>query len=137
MTVQLVTVKEAAAMLSVHEDTVRRLAARGELHLVRIGSAVRVDITELDALVRRHRPRRPPVEEPEPITDPQRRAFHARAGRIDTAREGKRGDTKRMLLALCSQQFGREITSANDLTAEEASWALDRLEEAMEELNIT
>jgi excisionase family DNA binding protein len=39
----------AAERLAVHERTIRRMIARGEIKGYRVGSAVRVDSAELDA----------------------------------------------------------------------------------------
>ena len=52
---QLLTVPEVAAVLAVHPKTVRRLVASGELIAVKIGAAVRVRWTDIDAFVEEHR----------------------------------------------------------------------------------
>lgn len=43
----LITVAEAAVMLSVHPATIRRMIARGEISAKRVGRVWRVDPTEL------------------------------------------------------------------------------------------
>lgn len=42
----LLTTKEFAAIVRVHEVTVKRWAARGEVRCVRIGGVVRIDASE-------------------------------------------------------------------------------------------
>lgn len=42
----LLTIKEFAAIVRVHEDTAKRWAARGEVRCVRIGGVVRIDASE-------------------------------------------------------------------------------------------
>jgi excisionase family DNA binding protein len=42
---RLVSPREAAALLGVNRETIYRLCARGELVFVRVGSALRVDLT--------------------------------------------------------------------------------------------
>src|SRR5437879_6254818 len=54
-TLTLLTVRDVARLLAVHEDTVRALIRRGELRVVRLGRAVRVEQEELDALKDRNR----------------------------------------------------------------------------------
>jgi excisionase family DNA binding protein len=49
-----------AARLDVHERTVQRLVQRGELPVIRIGSTVRFDSADVDALIERHRTTRHP-----------------------------------------------------------------------------
>ena len=44
-------VDEAAAILKVSSKTVRRLLARGDLRVVRIGRAVRIHFSEIDRLI--------------------------------------------------------------------------------------
>ena len=44
-------VGEAAAILKVSSKTVRRLAARGDLRVVRIGRLVRIPFSEIDRLI--------------------------------------------------------------------------------------
>lgn len=46
------SMKEAAAYIRVHEDTISRRIADGTLTAYRFGSAVRVDLNELDRLMR-------------------------------------------------------------------------------------
>lgn len=52
-TTGLLTTHEAADLLHVHPRTIQRLVERGELGAVRLGSAVRFDPLELDALTKR------------------------------------------------------------------------------------
>jgi len=44
---QLVTIAEAAAALHLHASTVRRLIRAGDLPVVRIGAAIRIEVGEL------------------------------------------------------------------------------------------
>jgi len=55
MTPDLLTVADVARRLSVHEKTVRRLVARGELVTVRIGAAVRLLPDDVDTYIAEHR----------------------------------------------------------------------------------
>jgi excisionase family DNA binding protein len=41
---KLVSPREAAAFLGVHRETIYRLCARGDVHHVRVGSALRIDL---------------------------------------------------------------------------------------------
>jgi excisionase family DNA binding protein len=50
---QLLNARETATRLRVSEATVRRLARRGELPHLRVGSQIRVDAAELEAWLRR------------------------------------------------------------------------------------
>jgi len=47
----LLTVAEVASRLRVSTKTIRRVIARGELHAVRIGRAVRIDPQEIERLI--------------------------------------------------------------------------------------
>ena len=49
------TFPEAAALLSLHPLTLRRMAARGEIEVVRFGRAVRIPRDQLDQLIERRR----------------------------------------------------------------------------------
>ncbi|HEY3373735.1 MAG TPA: helix-turn-helix domain-containing protein [Candidatus Aquicultor sp.] len=49
---RLVTVKDAAQILSMNEQVLYRMAADGRLPTYRIGKAVRFDLDELSALLR-------------------------------------------------------------------------------------
>jgi excisionase family DNA binding protein len=49
----LLNARETATRLRVSEATVRRLARRGELPHLRVGSQIRVDATELETWLRR------------------------------------------------------------------------------------
>lgn len=51
----LYTLREAAALLSMSVDTVRRRIAAAEIATVRIGGKVRIERTELEDLIRRCR----------------------------------------------------------------------------------
>jgi excisionase family DNA binding protein len=51
---RLLTLTEAAERLAVSISTVRRVVTAGELKTVRIGKAVRVRLTDLDAYIRTH-----------------------------------------------------------------------------------
>ena len=55
---RMMTIKEVAEYLSVHEKTIYRLVKSGELPALRVGGQWRFDIKELDALVRQQRPKR-------------------------------------------------------------------------------
>jgi excisionase family DNA binding protein len=64
----LLTTEEAASLLHVHPRTVQRLVERGQLAAVHIGSAVRFDPQDVDALIagvksQRHDPR-PSLSDP-------------------------------------------------------------------------
>ena len=48
---ELLTVAEAASRLRVSTKTIRRVIARGGLHAVRIGRAVRIDPQEIERLI--------------------------------------------------------------------------------------
>ena len=52
---RLLTVSEVAEELAIHPKTVRRLVARGELAVVKIGAAVRIHPADVDAFVDEHR----------------------------------------------------------------------------------
>ncbi len=54
----LLTTREAAEVLHVHPRTVQRLVERGELSVVRLGSAVRFDPFDLGGLIARLKRRR-------------------------------------------------------------------------------
>ena len=54
----LFTFRQAAAVLSLHPGTVRRMASRGELEVVRFGRAVRIPYDALVRLVEEHRDHR-------------------------------------------------------------------------------
>lgn len=48
MTTRYLTVDEAARILRVHPETVRRLIRHGDVAAVRVGSLLRIDPSELD-----------------------------------------------------------------------------------------
>ena len=49
---KLVTLKQAAALLSVSEEFMKKLRREGRLHVVKLGRAVRVSELELERLCR-------------------------------------------------------------------------------------
>jgi excisionase family DNA binding protein len=127
----LLTVAETAAHLHVHQNTVRRLLARGELTPVRVGRAVRIQRAELEAYVRGGGD---VAAGPKPITPEMLRALHAKANQIDRAHDRELGTTKRAILQAAGERFGRTLTSSTELSAVEGDWVLDRLSEAQAEL---
>ena len=122
--VNLLTVAEAAVQLRVHEDTVRRLIARGELVATRIGRNVRIEDLELTAFVRGQRRQSAVL----PITPGQLRALHAKADRADRLRETKRGTSKKQALSDASRHFSVDFVSANDLDEVQAGWVLEHID---------
>jgi excisionase family DNA binding protein len=48
------TVQEAAKLLSVHPETIRRAVARGELAAAKLGRMLRISPQDLDAYYRAH-----------------------------------------------------------------------------------
>lgn len=52
MAQELITLKEAASLLSISRSTLRRWIAQGRLPCVRLGRLLRVRVADLDALVR-------------------------------------------------------------------------------------
>lgn len=66
-----------------------------------------------------------------PLTDGQRRAFHAKCSDLDNLYELERRTTKTKVLAEASRMFRRDITSANDLTRAEADTILELLEQRL------
>ena len=67
-----------------------------------------------------------------PLTDGQRRAFHAKCGELDVAHDLDRRTTKRQILVEASQRFRRNIESANDLSRSEANELLELLEQRLD-----
>lgn len=126
----LVTVTDAAGQLAVHPDTIRRLIAKGELPAVRIGRNVRIEEGELIAFVRRQQGSGEPVRVGE-MSPGQRRALHAKCAALDGRLELERGESKRRILLMSSENFGKQMTSANHLNEVEAGWALDLLDEQL------
>ena len=55
---QLFTVSEAADALHLHPSTLRRLIRAGDLPVVRIGAAIRIEVGELRRFIDAHRFRR-------------------------------------------------------------------------------
>lgn len=49
---ELITLKEAASILSISRSTLRRWIAQGRLPCVRLGRLIRVRIADLDAFIR-------------------------------------------------------------------------------------
>ena len=56
---QLLSLRQVAHQLDVSVATVRRLIKRGDLPGTQIGRAIRIDQTDVEALVRRWTSRRP------------------------------------------------------------------------------
>ncbi len=54
---QTVTPKQAAAMLSVHVETIRRMTRRGDLPSVKIGTTTRIPVRALEQLLNGEQPR--------------------------------------------------------------------------------
>jgi excisionase family DNA binding protein len=48
---QVVTVKKAAELLSVHQNTIRKLIAVGDLQEIRAGRIVRVPVSSIEAWI--------------------------------------------------------------------------------------
>ena len=124
----LLPVRAAAERLAVHPATVRRLIARGELSEIRIGRAVRVRVEELEAFERSG------GDGPQKVSKDQLKALHAKAAAIDRAKSRDLGTAKRVVMGAASERFGRPLTSAGDLTFEEADWVLDQLQEQLDRL---
>lgn len=99
------------------KNVIRSLAARNTAHAVAIAYASGILGKQLQA--------------DGEITEGQLRAFHAKAAALDTISNDDRGTAKRETLAAAAEHLGRPIESVNDLTAREASWALDHLEELL------
>ncbi len=129
----LVSVADAARLLAVSERTVERMLEAGELTRVRVRGSVRVERDELEALIRRGRQRRRSIPDPEPITNGQLRALHAKASDLDKRHDSPRNTAKRAAMQAASHRFGRAFNSALDLTSAEATWVLELLEEQLEE----
>ena len=51
----LLTLNEAATLLSVSTKSLQRLVARGDLAVIRVGSSLRFATGDLEAVVTRHR----------------------------------------------------------------------------------
>lgn len=129
MTDRLLSVREAAGQLGVSERTVCRLLTAGELPRVKIGRRTLIAPQDVRAFV--HRRRGGEESREAQVTDGQLRALHAKTGALDRLTHQERGSWKRAVLAETAVRFGRELEHANDLTAAEASWLLDRLEEEL------
>lgn len=124
----LVTVPEAARLLSVGERTVWQLLEDGQLTRVKLGRSTRVQVGELHALVRGQAVTAQ-VEEPE-ISPGQSRAFHAKAGAVDRARRWPQGQAKKRALEQVAIRFRLDETPHTDqLSMRQASWAIDLLGE--------
>lgn len=126
---RLLTTRQAAAYLAVSVRTVEELRASGELRGVKIRGCRRYDVAELDGLIAAASPPRPP----EPLTEKQLRALHAKAGDLDRRLGVPRGTTKQQALEQTPRLVGRLVGSARDLTVDEASVLLDALEARLEE----
>lgn len=124
----LVTVRDAARLLSVGERTVWEMLEQGALTRVKIGRSTRIQVGELHALVRGQAVTAP-VEEPE-ISPGQSRAFHAKAGAVDRARRWPKGEAKKRALEQVRERFRLDETPHTDqLSQRQASWAIDLLGE--------
>jgi excisionase family DNA binding protein len=75
----LLDVAAVAARLDVHERTVQRLVQRGELPVIRIGSAVRYDPADVDKLIECGRTTQHPSSRSEPMRRAQRSRVAAAA----------------------------------------------------------
>lgn len=128
----LLTPHQVAERLQISRRTVDRLAADGELHRLKVRGATRFDSSDVDGYLARLRGDRqtPAVAG---ITEGQLRAFHAKANELDRVRKLPRAATKAAILDLASERFCREIVSASDLSAREASELLDVLEQWQEQ----
>ncbi|MEZ5101179.1 MAG: helix-turn-helix domain-containing protein [Thermoleophilia bacterium] len=128
----LVTVREAARLLSVSERTIWQLLEHGELTRRKVGRATRVSVRDLHTFARGGVllvPAQEPLEEPDATTG-QLRAFHAKAGAIDLARRWEKGEAKRRALERVRERFGLdEVPHADGLSQRQASWAIDLLAE--------
>lgn len=62
------------------------------------------------------------------LSQGQLRALHAKCNALDRARESERGAARVSALADASSEFGRALEHFSELSANEASWLLDRLE---------
>jgi hypothetical protein len=69
--------------------------------------------------------------EHKPISPGQRGKFHAKCDELDALFEEPKGTVKRATLEAASKEFGRRITSVDDLSYSEMSWAIDRLMEIL------
>lgn len=128
----LVTVRDAARLLSVSERTVWQLLEQGKLTRRKVGRATRVSVQDLHTFARGGVllvPAQPVVEEPE-VSPGQLRAFHAKAGAIDLARRWQKGEAKRRALEQVRERFGLDVVPhADGLSQRQASWAIDLLAE--------
>jgi hypothetical protein len=61
----------------------------------------------------------------------QLRALHAKCNAQDRILDSERGAARAAALADARAEFGREVEHFSDLTAIEASWLLDHLENAI------
>jgi excisionase family DNA binding protein len=129
VTLQLVSVKNAAARLDVHPDTVRRLLDRGTLTKHVVGArSVRIDARELERYVRGDGT----GVEDAPANAPQKAAFHAKCGTLARLRESTKPQVKGETLAEGGRRFGREIESVDELSYDEMHELLDHLEEQID-----
>jgi DNA-binding CsgD family transcriptional regulator len=128
---ELRVLKAAAAGLTVDQtaDRLERSPETVRTHrkkiLARLGA---VNMTHAVALAFASEILGQPAATAEPIRDGQLSAFHAKCGALDRRFDLERGTTKRETLARASEELGRLIESANDLSRGEASAILDWLE---------
>jgi len=127
---QLLGIDDVAGQLGVSRRTVEKLLTEGDLPRVKVGARTLVEQHVVDGYVARLRGDGE-ASAPTGITDGQLRAFHAKANDLDRALELDRGDSKRTALQLGSRWFGREITSASDITSAAASRLLDYLDDEL------
>lgn len=135
MSVQLLSVGHVATRLGVHEDTVRRMIARGDLTAIRVARCVRISEEELEAYVHSQHPGAVASSPaPERASDGQIRALHAKCSELDRRAERPARSTKKAILTMAGAQFGREVTSSLELSSREAHWALETLDTELDQL---
>ena len=130
----LLSIRDTATLLGVSERTVQKLLHDGTLPRVKIGARTLIDPQDVRGYVVRHRTGSVAGVERSAgkITVCQQTALHAKASDLDRADHEQRGTWKQHALGAASRQFGRDITSARDLSYDEAAWVLDTLEEELQ-----
>ena len=63
------------------------------------------------------------------LSEGQLRALHAKCNALDRARDSERGAARAAALTDACSELGRGVEHFSDLSASEASWLLDRLED--------